>query len=73
MKKICPTCKRLYSEISNYCTKCGIELEKEPNKCTGNKTALCKNAIFEDDDKFCSFCGSPTTYWKESFDEMKQW
>ena len=29
MKKMCPTCKREYAEIHNYCTKCGIELVKE--------------------------------------------
>ena len=31
MKKICPTCKREYRSIENFCTKCGIELVKEEN------------------------------------------
>ena len=73
MKKICPTCKREYSEIENYCTKCGIELVKEPNKCSEKKTALCKNRIYADDDKYCSICGSPTTYAKELLEELKAW
>lgn len=38
MKKICPKCKRKYTELENYCTKCGIELEKEPNRCSANNT-----------------------------------
>ena len=29
MKKICPTCKREYGRVENFCTKCGIELVKE--------------------------------------------
>ncbi len=28
MKKVCPKCKREYSKLENYCTKCGIELEQ---------------------------------------------
>ena len=62
MKKICPKCRKEYSELENYCSKCGIELEKEPNKCSANKTVMCSHRIFADDDIFCSYCGSPTTY-----------
>ena len=28
MKKICQKCRKEYTELENYCTKCGIELEK---------------------------------------------
>lgn len=31
MKKICPTCKREYGRVENYCTRCGIELVEEQN------------------------------------------
>lgn len=34
MKKICPKCRREYGRIDNYCTKCGIELEKQNNMIT---------------------------------------
>lgn len=30
MRKECPKCRREYLEIDNYCTKCGIELVKQP-------------------------------------------
>ena len=50
MKKICPKCRKEYSELENYCSKCGIELEKEPNKCSANKTVMCSHRIFADDD-----------------------
>ncbi len=39
MKKICPKCRREYTGLENYCTKCGLELEKAPNRCSENKTA----------------------------------
>ena len=32
MKKICPKCRKEYSELENYCSKCGIELEREQLK-----------------------------------------
>lgn len=73
MKKMCPTCKREYAEINNYCTKCGIELVKEPNRCSAKKMALCKGMIYQDDDVYCSICGSPTTYWKEGLEERNRW
>lgn len=28
MNKKCPKCGRNYGELSNYCTMCGLELEK---------------------------------------------
>ena len=64
MNKICPKCGRRYTEIENYCTKCGIELEKDKNRCSENKTAMCSHRVFEDDDMYCSYCGSLTTYAK---------
>ena len=73
MNKICPTCKRMYSELESYCTKCGIALVKEPNRCSANKTALCAGKTFADDDLYCSYCGSPTTYAKELLEEQSKW
>ena len=73
MKKICPSCKREYKSIENFCTKCGIELVKEPNKCSEMRTELCKTASFADDDMYCSICGAPTTYWEEEIEERKRW
>lgn len=29
MKKICPKYRMEYGRLDNYCTKCGIELEKQ--------------------------------------------
>ena len=71
--KVCPTCKREYSDIENYCTECGIELIKEPNRCSEKKMALCKDRIYKDNDKFCSICGAPTTYWNSQIEEHNKW
>lgn len=62
MRKECPKCRREYYEIDNYCTKCGIELVKQPNMCSEKKTALCAHRVFADDDIYCSSCGALTTY-----------
>ncbi len=62
INKKCPKCRLKYSELENYCTKCGIELEKEENRCSANKTRYCRTRIFKDDDIYCSYCGSLTTY-----------
>lgn len=72
-QKICPTCHRKYSQIDNYCSKCGIKLTKEPNRCSAGKTALCKEKVFEDDDKYCSICGAPTTFFKDLIEELDRW
>lgn len=64
MNKVCPRCHRTYSELEHYCTKCGNMLEKEPNVCSENKTAMCAHRVFADDDVYCSYCGSLTTYAK---------
>lgn len=67
MKKICPKCSKEYTEFENYCTKCGIELEKAPNECSEKKTASCSRRIYADDDVYCAYCGALTTYAKERF------
>ena len=64
MNKICPKCGRRYTEIENYCTKCSIEFEKDKNRCSENKTAMCSHRVFKDDDMYCSYCGLLTTYAK---------
>ncbi len=65
MTKRCPKCGRQYGELSNYCRKCGVELERDYNRCSENKTTLCSHASFADDDIYCDFCGALTTYAKE--------
>ena len=65
MNKKCPKCGRIYGELSNYCTKCGVELEKTPNKCSENKTTLCSHRVYSDDDLYCEYCGALTTYGLE--------
>lgn len=65
LKKMCPKCRRKYTELENYCTKCGLELEQAPNRCSGNKTVLCRRRIYADDDIYCAYCGSLTTYAEE--------
>lgn len=62
MKKICPKCGKEHTQLENYCRKCGIELEKEPNMCSEKKSAMCMKRIFADDDLYCSYCGAPTVY-----------
>ncbi len=49
MNKSCPKCSRQYTEMENYCTKCGIELKKAPNCCSENRTALCERRIYADE------------------------
>lgn len=58
--KICTGCGRRYRGLARYCTKCGVELEKDRNRCSEMRTQLCKSAVFEDDDTFCCYCGSLT-------------
>jgi hypothetical protein len=45
MKKICPTCKREYRSIENFCTKCGIELVKEENIMEEDKRKTYEDTI----------------------------
>lgn len=71
MNKVCPSCGRKYSELEFYCTKCGLELKKAPNTCSEMKSVMCKHRVFADDDLYCSYCGSLTTYAKERMDREK--
>lgn len=71
LQKICPTCRRTYDEIERYCTECGIMLFKVPNRCTAGKTRTCQEREYRDGDKYCSMCGSPTTYWVEKLIKEK--
>ena len=73
VKKICPTCKRQYTDLECFCRDCGIQLVKNPNRCSERKTAMCKDAVFEDEARYCSYCGAPTVYAKPLIDEMKRW
>lgn len=73
MKKICPTCKKIYDGLKCYCTKCGVELVKEPNRCSENKKALCEGNILEDDDIYCPYCGAPSIYFEDEIKEKMKW
>lgn len=72
MHKVCPTCRKRYVGLEVFCTKCGVRLEDEPNRCSEEKTALCKRRIFEPDDIYCCYCGSLTTYAKEKHEAEKK-
>lgn len=63
--KRCPKCGRQYHELENYCTKCGLELIKEKNRCSENKTVMCSHRVYADDDVYCTYCGALTTYAKQ--------
>lgn len=60
--KVCPHCGKEYDGLEEYCSKCGYKLEKSPNKCSEMKTAMCEHRVLADDDLFCPYCGSPSTY-----------
>jgi hypothetical protein len=62
--KRCPECGTPYKDIYKYCTKCGAELETDLkfNRCSQRDTPECCQTAFNDDDMYCCFCGSPTTY-----------
>lgn len=60
--KICPNCNREYSELMNFCSKCGIRLEAPPNRCSEMRSTMCKHITYKDDDLYCSYCGALTTY-----------
>ena len=62
MNKKCPKCRKQYYEHSNFCTKCGLILEKDDNRCSTLGHALCKNRIYETEEDFCEYCGALTTY-----------
>lgn len=63
--KRCPTCGKRYSGLESYCTKCGIPLVKDENRCSEMKTELCRHRVYDDDDIYCCYCGSLTTYAAE--------
>ena len=63
--KICPRCGKRYKGLARYCSKCGVELETDKNRCSAQSTSLCRDAVFEDDDIFCRYCGALTTFAKE--------
>lgn len=68
MKKHCPNCSRKYYGREIYCGRCGSLLERAPNRCSANKTELCRTARLSDDDRFCPFCREPTTFSLEEKD-----
>ena len=44
--KSCPTCEKKYSGLESYCTKCGVKLVKDKNRCSEMKTELCRDKVF---------------------------
>ena len=65
LNMVCPTCGRKFSGLAQFCTRCGIELVREKNKCSRMGGKLCRNAEFDDEDIYCCYCGALTTYAKE--------
>jgi len=61
-KMICSNCGRFYKGLARYCGKCGVELEKDKNRCSEMRTQLCRDSVLEDDDIFCRYCGALTTF-----------
>ena len=55
MRKICPTCGAIRPGIESFCRKCGVELVNEPNRCSAEKTALCRGVKFDDEDRYCPY------------------
>ena len=64
MKKTCPSCGRTFEELANYCGTCGGKLERELNRCSEERNALCRSKTFPDREKYCIYCGALTTYAK---------
>lgn len=44
-KKQCPKCRKQYTGLENYCTRCGVELERLPNMCSEMKTDMCVHRV----------------------------
>lgn len=65
MKKECPKCHKQYQGLENYCSVCGIALDKAPNCCSELKTTMCAHRVYADEDNYCVYCGGLTTYAKE--------
>lgn len=65
IRKVCPKCNRKYEGLEVYCTKCGVKLEKARNCCSEMNTTFCERCVLEDDDMYCPYCGSLSTYAKE--------
>jgi len=62
MYKKCPMCDKRCMDLENYCTKCGVELVKDENRCSEEKTSMCFRREYKDDDIYCAYCGALTTY-----------
>ena len=60
-----PQMRIQYYELSQYCKKCGLELVKDANRCSENKSSSCAKTSFCDDDVYCDKCGALTTYAAE--------
>ena len=73
--KHCPKCDRKYYGREIYCSRCGVllEREREPNRCSANKTELCGTARLDDEDRFCPYCGASATYLLIEDDEFQEW
>lgn len=70
--KRCPTCGARYTGLERFCTKCGILLVREVNRCSENRTELCRHRTFEEGDVYCCYCGALTTYAAEKYQGEKE-
>ncbi len=64
MLKKCPKCGKSAAEMDYFCTKCGVELVKDDNRCSEMKRPDCRVRTYADDDIYCASCGALTTYAK---------
>lgn len=42
----------------------------EENRCSRGKTQFCRMMRFSNEDRYCSICGAPTIYWKETLEKQ---
>lgn len=66
LHKKCPTCNRKYTDPQMYCSKCGIRLVKDDNRCSEPKTRSCECTVCADDDIYCTYCGALTNFAVET-------
>lgn len=66
LHKKCPTCNRKYTDPQMYCSKCGIRLVKDDNRCSEPKTRACECTVCADDDIYCTYCGALTAFAVET-------
>ena len=49
-----------------------LQLIREVNRCSENRTELCRHRTFEEGDVYCCYCGALTTYAAEKYQGEKE-